>query len=118
MADKVAYVHDEMMIQFKSPSEKKTSGPGDKIKNTTFTTSNEPKNTTKSTNEQKKLNTTNLKQCPLKDGGHKTWMCSKFKHQNANERYETWKKLKLCLCCLKSHMIKDCKSERVCGVNG
>ena len=29
--NEVAYVHDEMMIQFKFPSEKKTSGPGDKV---------------------------------------------------------------------------------------
>ena len=116
--NEVAYVHDEMMIQFKFPSEKKTSGPGDKVKNTPFTTNNQPKNTTLSTNEQTKLNTTTLKQCPLKDGDHKIWMCKKFKQQNANERYETLKKLKLCFCCLNSHMIKDCNSERVCGVNG
>ena len=32
-----------MMIQLKSPPEKKTSGPGDKIKNTAFTTNNQPK---------------------------------------------------------------------------
>ena len=115
--NEVAYVHDELMIQFKSLS-KETSGPRDKVENTTFTTNKEPKNTTKSTNEQKKLNTTTLKQCPLKDGDHKIGMCNKFKQQNANERYETLKKLKLCFCCLNSHMIKDCKSERVCGVNG
>ena len=45
-------------------------------------------------------------------------MCNKFKQHSANERYETLKKLKLCFCCLNSHMIKDCKLERVCGVNG
>ena len=116
--NEVAYVHDEMMIQFKFPSEKKTSGQGDKVKNTTFTTNNQPKNTTMGTKEQTKLNTTTLKQCPLKDGDHKIWMCNKFKQQSANERYETLKKLKLCFCCLNSHMIKDCKSERVCDVNG
>ena len=116
--NEVAYVHDEMMIHFKSPSEKKTSGPGDTVKNTKLTTNNEPKNTTKSTNEQKQLNTTTLKQCPLKDVNHKLWMCNKFKQQNTNEKYETLKKLKLCFCCVKSHMIKDCKSERACGVNG
>ena len=116
--NEVTYVHDEMMIQFKFPSEKKTSGPGDKVKNTLFTTNNQPKNTTLSTNEQTKLNTTTLKQCPLKVGDHKLWMCNKFKQQNANERYETLKKLKLCFCCLNSHKIKDCKLERVCGVNG
>ena len=81
-----------MMIQFKFPSEKKTSGPGDKVKNTTFTRNNQPKNTTLSTNEQTKLNTTRLKQCPLKEGDHKIWMCNEFKQQSANERYETLKK--------------------------
>ena len=116
--NEVVYVHDEMMKQFKYPSEKKTSGPGDKGKNTTFTTKIQPKNTTMSSNEQTKLNTTTLKQCPLKEGDQKNWMCNKFKQQNANERYQTLKKLKLCFCCLNSHMIKDCKSERVCGVNG
>ena len=71
-----------------------------------------------STNEQIKLNTTTLQQCLPKDGDHKNWMCNKFKQQSANERYETLKKLKVCFCCLNSHMIKDCKSERGCGANG
>ena len=87
--NEVAYVLDENLIQFKFPSEKKTSGPGDKDKNTMFTTDNQPKNTTMTTNEQTKLKTTTLKQCPLKDGDHKFWMCNKLKQQNANERYET-----------------------------
>ena len=75
-----------MMIQFKSPSEKKISGPGDKVKNTTFTTNKQPKKATMSTNEQTKLNTTTLRQCPLKNGDHRIWMCNKFKQQSANER--------------------------------
>ena len=116
--NEIAYVLDEMIIQFKSPSEKKTPGRGDKVKNTTFTTNNQPKKATMKTNKQTKLNTTTLKQCPLKDGDHKIWMCKMFKQQKANERHETSKKLKLCFCCLNSHLIKDCKSERVCGVNG
>ena len=116
--NEVAYLHDEMMIQFKFPSEKKRSGPGDKVENRTFTTNNQPKNTTMSTNEQTKLNTTTLKHCPLKTGDHKPWIRKKLKQRSANERYETLKKLKLCFCCLNSHMFKDCKLERVCGVNG
>ena len=44
-------------------------------------------------------------------------MCSKFKQQAVNERYETLKQLKLCFCCPNFHLIKDCKSKRVCRVN-
>ena len=66
--NEVAYGHDEMMIQFKSPSEKKTSVPGDKVKNATFTMNNQPKNAIMSVNEQAMVNTTTLKKCPLKDG--------------------------------------------------
>ena len=43
-------------------------------------------------------------------------MCNKFKQQIVNERYETLKKLELSFCYSNSHMIKNCKSERVCGV--
>ena len=40
--NEVADVHDEMIIQFKSISEKKTSGPRDKVKNATFNTNSQP----------------------------------------------------------------------------
>ena len=106
------------MIQFKSRSEKKTSGPTDKVKNTRFTTNNQPKNTTMITNEQTKLDTTSLEQCPLKVEDHKTWMWNKFQQQSANEKFEIFKKIKLCFCWLNSHMIKGYKSKLVCGVNG
>ena len=105
--NEVAYVHDEMMVQFKTSSEKKGSASKEKVKNSSF-----------AANDQNKTTSTPNKQCPLKDGDHKIWMCSKFKQQSVNERYETLKKLKLCFCCLNTHLIKDCKSERVCGVNG
>ena len=66
---------------------------------------------------KRRQRTTN-KQCPLKDGDHKLWMCAKFRKQSVYERYETLKKLKLCFSCLNSLLIKDCISERVCGMNG
>ena len=105
--NEVAYVHDEMMVQFKTPFDKKASGSTEKVKTSTFVA-----------NDQGKTTSSSNKQCPLKDGEHKIWMCSKFKQKTVNERYEMLKKLKLCFCCLNSHLIKDCKSERVCGVNG
>ena len=41
--NEVAYVHDEMMVQFKSPVEKKATTPGDKVKTTTFTSNSQNK---------------------------------------------------------------------------
>ena len=56
------------------------------------------------------------KHCPLKDGNHSIWMCTKFKQQGVIERYETLKKFKLYFCCLNSHLMKECKSDIVCAV--
>ena len=105
--NEVAFVHDEMTVQFKSQPEKKVSTQSEKVKTSTF-----------AANEQNKTSSASSKQCPLKDGDHKIGMCTKFKQQSVNDRYETLKKLKLCFCCLRSHLIKDCKSDRLCGVNG
>ena len=96
-----------MTVQFKSQSEKKGHVNTEKVKTSTF-----------AANEQNKSTPASTKQCPLKDGDLKIWMCTKFKQQGVNERYETMKKYKHCFCCLNSHLMKDCKSDRVCGVNG
>ena len=80
--NQVAYVHDEMMVQFKTPFEKKATGSTEKVKTSIF-----------AANDQGKPTSTSIKQCPLKDGEHKLWMCNKFKQQAVNERYETLKKL-------------------------
>ena len=95
-----------MTVQFKSQSEKKGYSNTEKVKTSTF-----------AANEQNKSTSPSTKQSPLKDGDHKIWMCTKFKQQAVNERYETLRKYKLCFCCLNSHLMKDCKSGRVCGVN-
>ena len=105
--NEVAYVHDEMTVQFKSQPEKKGYSNTEKVKTSTF-----------AANEQNKSTSASTKQCPLRDGDHKIWMCMEFKQQGVNERYETLEKYKLCFCCLNSHLMKDCKSDRVCGVNG
>ena len=105
--NEVAYVHDEMTVQFKSQSEKKGYANTEKVKTSTF-----------AANEQNKSTSASTKQCPLKDGDHKIWMCTNFKQQGVNERYETLKKYNFCFCCLNLHLMKDCKSDRVCGVNG
>ena len=109
--NEIAYVHDEMIMQF--PNSNKDSGK-------TFGKKETPKNTTYVSNSQHK-NGTNYSvpiNCPLKDGEHKLWNCPKFKQEKVTERYDTVKKLKLCFSCLGQHLIKDCKVNRTCGVNG
>ena len=96
-----------MMVQFKTPFEKRAIGSTEKVKTSFF-----------AANDQGKTRSPSTKQCPIKDGEHKIWICNKFKQQAVNEKYETLKKLKLCFCCLNSHLIRECKSARVCGVNG
>ena len=76
------------------------------------------KTSTFAANEQNKSTSLSTKQCPFKDGDHKIWMCTKFKQQGVNERYETLKEYKLCFCCLNAHLMKDLKSDRVWGVIG
>ena len=105
----VAFVHDEMNLQFGSINERK---PFSKDKSTAR--NNSSTFAAKVENDFKALPS-----CPLKDGSHRIWNCSKFKEQTVTERYETAKRLKLCFCCLDgSYPIKDCKSTRTCGVNG
>ena len=58
------------------------------------------------------------KQCLLKDGDHKNWMCTQFKQQRFNEKHETLQKWKPCFRCSNSHLTKNCKSNRNCAVNG
>ena len=96
-----------MMVQFKTPFEKRATGSTEKVKISTF-----------AANYQGETRSPSTKQSPLKDGEHKIGMCNKFKQQAVNERYETLKKLKICFCCLNSHLNKDSKADRVCGVNG
>ena len=105
----MAFVHDEMNLQF---------GPCGEQKNVAREATS---NKVRSSNLAAKVDDDSkaLPNSPLKDGAHKIWICSKFKSQSVTERYETVKKLKLCFCCLDgTHPIKDCKSNRTCGVKG
>ena len=78
--NEVAYVHDEMTVQFRSQSEKKGYSNTEKVKTSTI-----------AVNEQNKSTSPSTRQCLLKDGGQIIWMCTKFKQQGVNERYETLK---------------------------
>ena len=96
-----------MTVQFKSQSEKKGYSDTENVKTSTF-----------AANEQNKSTSPSTKKSSLKYGDHKIRMCTKFKQQAVNKRYETLRKYKLCFCFLNSHLMKDSKSDRVCGVNG
>ena len=52
--NEVAYVHDEMMVQFKTPFDKKATGSTEKVKTSTFVA-----------NDQGKTTSSSNKQCPL-----------------------------------------------------
>ena len=114
--NEVAYVHDELLVQYRSNTDKKGASQGEKARSsgTVLTTTF----TNKEKQGQVKSSKSDSKTCPLNDGEHKIWGCDKFKKQSPTDRYETVKKLKLCFCCLNTHLIKDCKSERKCGFNG
>ena len=45
-------------------------------------------------------------------------MCNKLNQQAVNGKYGTLKNLKLWFCCPNLYLMKGCKSERFCGVNG
>ena len=57
-----------------SQSEEKGYSETEKVKTSTFVSSHQTKTTSASNN-----------QCPLKDGDHKLWMCTKFKNKVETE---------------------------------
>ena len=63
--NEVAYVHDEMTVQFKPQSEKKCYSNTAKVKTSTF-----------AAYEQNKSTSTSTKQFPLKNGDLEIWMCT------------------------------------------
>ena len=102
-----ANVQDVLTVQFKYQSEKKGYSYTEKVKTSKF-----------AANEQNKSTSASTKQYPLKDGDPKIWSCVKVKQQGVYERFETLKKFRFCFGCLHSHLMKDCKLDKDCCVNG
>ena len=110
----VAFVHDEMSMQFSSDKYNDKRPAQNKEKSTRTLTS-----ALVSQNSPANNHSQNAYSCPLNDGIHKLWNCPKFKSETVAERYETVKNLRLCIRCLDGkHLIKNCKSDRACDVYG
>ena len=59
------------------------------------------------------------KQCIVCKQSHRLWSCSEFKDQDVSKRWELAKKYRLCFKCMNgNHMAKDCRSSRICGLDG
>jgi len=57
--------------------------------------------------------------CLACNENHKLYTCLKFRNMKSNEKWQFVKDQKLCFRCLgKNHTAQNCKSERVCNVNG
>ena len=105
----IAEVHDELLLSSNPNADRAKSSYKEKAGGSTFATS-----TTNTTND----NSTNQRECVLKDGRHPIWKCEKFKKMNVKERGQKAKDLKLCIKCLSdAHQMRNC-SGRLCDVNG
>ena len=63
--------------------------------------------------------TQKLNVCLACNEDHRLYTCLKFRHMNNNDKWQFAKDQQLCFRCLgKNHNTKNCKSERVCNVNG
>ena len=59
-------------------------------------------------------NSTNNFKCFICNDNHYISYCNKFKASNPTERLETVRKLNSCYNCLGKHLLRDCKSSKVC----
>ena len=66
-----------------------------------------------------KGDTRQKKVCKVCKAHHRLWECDEFKKKDAVKRWEVVKKNRLCFRCLNAnHFAKDCRSSRICGVDG
>ncbi len=108
----VAFVHDELMLQFSSTNTNRDRTTASSKKKSTTAHVADAKESNKDSSSAK-----SWKQCPLEDGEHKIWNCQKFKEMDVQKRYEAIKKLKICYSCLDGkHFIIDCKSIRIAAL--
>ena len=83
-----------------------------------WTGKDKPKNSTFSTFADDSVVKKTGHDCPLKDGKHPLWKCDTFLKMTCQARYEKFKELKLCFCCLAGkHVVKN-GTYKACGVKG
>ena len=103
----VAAVQEDVLMTGNPNADKSKWTSKDKPKNSTFSTFADD-NSDKKTGQD----------CLLRDGKHPLWKCEKFLKMTCQARYEKFKELKLCFCCLAGkHVVKDC-TYKACGVKG
>ena len=99
-----AVIHENLLVQTNSSSDRNKFQSRDKPKTSTFASNAEESSRAKNFD------------CPFKDGQHPVWTCEKFKSLKLNEQREHLQKFRLCFNCLKpGHMSKDRKSK-TCSV--
>ena len=111
----IAFVHDELLVQFKQSSDKKQSTSTDRTKTTGSSisaTANETGLSTFISNPK----------CPIKcvvcGNSHGLWACDAFKKLTPIDRYKRVKENKFCFLCFRGgHAVKDCKMKE-CGIDG
>lgn len=68
---------------------------------------------------QNKKEKRNKDHCVVCKDKHRVWECVKFRSYDVDKRWEIAKMNNLCYRCLAgSHLAKDCRNSRICGING
>ena len=111
----IAFVHDELLVQFKQSSNKKQSTSTDRTKTTGSSisaTANETGLSTFISNPKGPI------KCVVCGNSHGLWACDAFKKLTPIDRYKRVKENKLCFLCFRGgHAVKDCKMKE-CGIDG
>ena len=111
----IAFVHDELLVQFRQSSDKKQSMSTDGTKTTGSSisaTANETGLSTFNSNPKGPI------KCVVCSNTHGLWACDAFKKLTPVDRYKRVKENKLCFLCFRGgHAVKDCKMKE-CGIDG
>ena len=110
-----AFVHDQLLVQFKQTSDKTQPTSTDRTKTVGSSMSATAKETGLSTSNS---NPKAPIKCVVCGKTHGLWACDAFKKLSSIDRYKRVKESKLCFLCLRAgHAVKDCKMKE-CGIDG
>ena len=111
----IAFVHDELLAQFRQSNDKKQSTSADRTKTTGSSMSAAANETGLSTFNS---NPKSPNKCVVCGNTHGLWACDAFKKLPSIDRYKKVKENKLCFLCFRGgHAVKDCKMKE-CGIDG